>query len=129
MSLFYYEKENLVVPAAPAITPVQIGVGGGVNATFALEIHNTGANALASCVITTQYHPKGAWYPALLTGSWVIDTEGSAIGTLAAAGKSVLVLNVTGLYAIKLDFVAVGNYITSSNPKDQTVLNIYGTGQ
>lgn len=129
MALFYYEKEALVVPAAPTITSVQIGVGGGINSTFALEIHNTGIKALASCVISTQYHPKGAWYPALLTGSWVIDAEGGAIGTLAAAGKGVLVLNVAGLYGIKLDFVAVGNYITSSEPKDQTVLNVYGTGQ
>ena len=72
---------------------------------FALEIENTGSNALDALVLQGKTHADGNWFAlaaAWGTASEVLRYTVGALESLASAAKGQALVDVEGLYSIRI---------------------------
>ena len=101
-----------------------LGVGG----TFAtaLEIENTGSQSLAQFEIKYQTHPNGEWWDWLSSfsvGGKVLSIEGSALATLPAGDRGMVLLDTRQVFALQMSAKCSG---TTANG-DKTTLDLLAT--
>ena len=76
-------------------------------------IHNSGSAALDAFTVEVQVDPNGPWVTLdAATPSSPVEFVTTALATLAAGAKSIMQLNVNGIYAIRLKASADTNATT-----------------
>lgn len=101
-----------------------LGVGGTIST--ALEIENTGLRSLAQFEIKYQIHPNGEWWDWLSSfsaGGKVLSIEGSALATLPAGDRSMIILDTRQVFALQMSARCSGNAANG----DKTALNLLAT--
>jgi hypothetical protein len=126
-TLMSFDFEELAIAVAAAAAYGKTIVLMGRFTRVSLELSNTGAKPLTDCIVEYQAHPNSSWATFITAAELTAGSAAAGLDlivgdppALAGPAKSLMVIDVTGLWSIRL-------VVKAAAPADNTTVDIRGT--